>query len=114
VSPDGDTAHKMQFELNGQSRFVRVALVAADAPATRPLADPGNLGHIAAPMPGAIVGIAVAKGQRVSAGSALLAMEAMKMETHVTADRDAEVEQVLVEPGDHVQAKDLVLVLRPL
>jgi pyruvate carboxylase len=114
VSPDGDTAQKVQFELNGQSRLVRVALAAADAQASRPLADPGNPGHIAAPMPGAIVSIAVAKGQRVSAGSTLLAMEAMKMETHVTADRDAEVEQVLVEPGDHVQAKELLLVLRPL
>jgi pyruvate carboxylase len=65
-------------------------------------------------MPGAIVSVAVTKGQRVSAGSTLLALEAMKMETHVTADRDAEVEQVLVAPGDRVQAKELILVLRPL
>jgi pyruvate carboxylase len=65
-------------------------------------------------MPGAIVSVAVAKGQRVSAGSTLLSLEAMKMETHVTADQDAEVEQVLVAPGDRVQAKELIVVLKPL
>jgi pyruvate carboxylase len=114
LTSDGDTAQKVQFELNGQSRSVRVALTAAGTTAARPLADPGNPGHVAAPMPGAIVSVAVMTGQRVSAGSTLLALEAMKMETHVTADRDAEVEQVLVAPGDRVQAKELLLVLRPL
>ena len=53
-------------------------------------------------------------GQRVSAGSTLLALEAMKMETHVAADRDAEVEAVLVAPGDRVMAKDLLIVLRAI
>ena len=114
VSPDGEVARKVQFELNGQSRSVRVALATAGVQAARPLADPANPGHIAAPMPGAIVSVAVVKGQRVSAGSTLLALEAMKMETHVTADREAEVEQVLVAPGDRVQAKELILVLKPL
>jgi pyruvate carboxylase len=65
-------------------------------------------------MPGAIVNVAVAPGQRVSAGSTLLSLEAMKMETHVAADRDAEVEAVHVAPGNRVQAKDLLIVLRPL
>ena len=64
------------------------------------------------PMPGAIVSVAVKVGQRVSAGSTLLALEAMKMETHVAAERDAEVEAVLVVPGDRVQAKDLLIVLK--
>ena len=36
------------------------------------------------------------------------------METHVAADRDAEVEAVLVAPGDRVMAKDLLIVLRPV
>ena len=34
------------------------------------------------------------------------------METHVTADRYAEVEAVLVAAGDRVQAKELLMVLR--
>ena len=114
VTPDGEAAHKVQFELNGQSRTVRVLRPGAGKAAQgRPVADPGNPWHVAAPMPGAIVSVAVQPGQRIGAGSTLLALEAMKMETHVTADRDAEVEAVHIAPGDRVQAKDLLIVLRP-
>jgi len=114
VTADGDTAHKVQFELNGQSRTVRVqAAEAAGGAKARPLADPANPGHVAAPMPGAIVSVAVAPGQTVTAGATLLALEAMKMETHVTAERDAVVEAVLVAPGDRVNAKELLLILKP-
>jgi pyruvate carboxylase len=80
----------------------------------RPLADPGNPLQVAAPMPGSIVSVAVQVGQKVGPGSTLLALEAMKMETHVTADREAVVDQVLVVPGDRVQAKELLIVLRAL
>ena len=115
VTPDGEAAHKVQFELNGQSRTVRVQLAGASSAAgSRPVADPANPWHVAAPMPGGIVSVAVVPGQRVSAGSTLLALEAMKMETHVAADRDAVVEAVHVVPGDRVQAKDLLVVLKPL
>jgi pyruvate carboxylase len=115
VAPDGDGAQKVQFELNGQSRTVRVVRPeAGQAAKGRAVADPANPYHVAAPMPGAIVSVAVQPGQRVKAGSTLLALEAMKMETHVTADRDAEVEAVLVAPGDRVQSKDLLIVLRAL
>ncbi len=115
VTADGDAAQKVQFELNGQSRTLRVLRPeAGKASQGRPVADANNPWHVAAPMPGGIVSVAVQAGQRVSAGSTLLALEAMKMETHVTADRDAEVEAVLFSPGDRVQAKDLLIVLRPL
>jgi pyruvate carboxylase len=115
VTADGDAAQKVQFELNGQSRTVRVLRPeSGQAKAGRPLADPSNPWQVAAPMPGAIVSVAVQVGQRVGAGSTLLALEAMKMETHVTADRDAEVEAVLIAPGDRVQSKELLIVLRPL
>jgi len=113
ITADGEAAQKVQFELNGQSRTVRVLRPEAGAAAKgRPVADTTNPYHVAAPMPGAIVSVAVQVGQRVSAGSTLLALEAMKMETHVTADRDAVVDQVLIAPGDRVQAKDLLIVLK--
>jgi pyruvate carboxylase len=113
VTPDGDGAAKVQFELNGQSRTVRIVRAdAATGASARPLADPTNPWHVAAPMPGAIVSVAVQPGQRVAAGGTLLALEAMKMETHVAADRDAIVDSVHVAPGDRVQAKDLLVVLR--
>ncbi|GAP34560.1 pyruvate carboxylase [Piscinibacter sakaiensis] len=108
---EADGAAKLQFELNGQSRTVRVARAgAARAQAARETAEPGNPCHVGAPMPGAIVTVPVRAGQRLEAGATLVSLEAMKMETHITADRAGEVERVLVQPGDRVQAKDLLLV----
>jgi pyruvate carboxylase len=119
ITPDDESALKVQFELNGQTRMMRVqkaagpAAGAAGAPKGRKVADSSNPLHVAAPMPGGIVSVAVKPGQKVSAGSTLLALEAMKMETHVAADRDAVVLELLVAPGDRVQAKDLLIVLGP-
>lgn len=98
---------RVQFEMNGQSRMNRAAKAAQ-----RETAEPGNPLHVGAPMPGAIVTVAVAAGQHVRACSTLLSIEAMKMETHITAERDGVIEQVLVKPGDRVQAKDLLVVWR--
>lgn len=115
ITADGDGAQKVQFELNGQSRTVRVLKSGAGAAAgSRLVADPHNPWHVAAPMPGSIVSVSVSAGQRVSPGSTLLALEAMKMETHVTADREAVVESVHAAPGDRVQAKDLLIVLKAM
>jgi pyruvate carboxylase len=63
-------------------------------------------------MSGAIVNVAVAVGQCVNAGSTLLSMEVVNMETHEAADRDAELEAVYIVAGDRVQAKELLVVLR--
>jgi pyruvate carboxylase len=46
------------------------------------------------------------------AGTTLLALEAMKMETHIAADRDGEIAAVHVKPGDRVAAKDLLIELK--
>ncbi|WP_321948067.1 pyruvate carboxylase [Paraburkholderia sp. J10-1] len=106
---------KVQFELNGQSRTAvveqRSAVQASTARKGRPIANPENPLHVAAPMPGSIVSIAVHPGQTVRAGSTLIAMEAMKMEAHITAERDCVIATVHVQPGDRVAAKDLLIEL---
>ena len=106
---------KVQFELNGQSRTAviepRSAVLAGPTRKSRPVADPENPLHIAAPMPGSIVTVPVQPGQRVPAGSALVALEAMKMETHIAAERDCVIAAVHVQPGDRVAAKDLLIEL---
>jgi pyruvate carboxylase len=59
-----------------------------------------------------VVAVAVQAGQPVRAGDTLLAIEAMKMETHICAERDAVVEKILVAAGDRVDAKALLILLR--
>jgi len=107
---------KVQFELNGQSRTAlveqRSTVQAGTARQSRPVADSENPLHVAAPMPGSIVTVAVQPGQSVSAGTTLLALEAMKMETHIAADRDCVIAAVHVKQGDRVAAKDLLIELK--
>jgi pyruvate carboxylase len=103
---------KVFFELNGQPRTVRVAKAGLAASGrSRPKAEEGNAAHVGAPMPGAVVTVAVKAGQKVKKGDPLLSIEAMKMETMLTAERDANVLTVHVKPGDAVNAKDLLLEL---
>ena len=67
--------------------------------------EPGSL---VAPMPGNVVRIEAAVGQRVRAGQLVLVLEAMKMEHRVVAPADGLVAQVRVAPGDQVQAGDVL------
>ncbi|MBN3754347.1 pyruvate carboxylase [Paraburkholderia sp. Tr-20389] len=107
---------KVQFELNGQSRTTlvepRMRSESVAARVARPIADPINPLHVAAPMPGSIVTVAVRPGQKISAGSLLIAMEAMKMETNITADGEYEVGAIHVQSGDRVNAKELLIELK--
>jgi propionyl-CoA carboxylase alpha chain len=67
-------------------------------------------GATLAPMPGAVVTVAVEPGQTVSKGDLLVTVEAMKMEHRVTAPFDGVVGDVRVAPGQQVDA-DAVLVV---
>ncbi len=108
TNEDGDA--RVFFELNGQPRTIRVPdrKVKASAP-KRPKADPGDQGHVAAPMPGVIAGITVAEGQHVKAGDLLMTIEAMKMETGLYAEKGGKVVALHVHTGAQVDAKDLLV-----
>ncbi|MFO1350400.1 MAG: pyruvate carboxylase [Gammaproteobacteria bacterium] len=110
--PYEDGHQRVFFELNGQPRTVNVPnrKLAPKAAAQRK-AEEGNPEHIAAPMPGLVVSIAVRVGQRIVKGDALLALEAMKMETTIQADRDGVVKEIVVPIGARVDVKDLLLVM---
>jgi acetyl/propionyl-CoA carboxylase alpha subunit len=57
---------------------------------------------LTAPMPGTVIKVLVAPGDRVAARQPLLVLEAMKMETPLTAPYDAVVRKVNVVEGDRV------------
>jgi propionyl-CoA carboxylase alpha chain len=61
-----------------------------------------------------VVAVHVAPGDQVSAGDALVVLEAMKMEHRITADADASVVEVVVAVGDAVDAHEVLVVLEPL
>jgi len=99
------------FELNGQPRRVKVPNRAKGASGgVKRKAELGNDKHVGAPMPGVVSTVAVAQGQNVKAGDVLLSIEAMKMETALRAERDGSIAEVLVRPGEQIDAKDLLVV----
>ena len=100
------------FEINGQPSSVLIQdRSSASAHHENEKADSANPDHVGAPMPGVIATIAVEPGQEVKRGDTLLTMEAMKMETSITADRDAVVKRVLARIGEQFDAKDLLVEL---
>lgn len=112
-SVDEDGKIKVFFELNGQPRTVRVLKAGLVGSSKAKLkAEEGNANHLGAPMPGMVVTVAVKVGHKVKKGDPLLSIEAMKMETMLSAERDATVHAVHVRPGETVNAKDLLLELQ--
>ena len=62
-------------------------------------------------MPGVISTLSVSEGQAVKAGDLILTLEAMKMETAITAPRDGTVAELAVKAGQAVDAKEFLLAL---
>jgi propionyl-CoA carboxylase alpha chain len=61
------------------------------------------------PMPGLVLSISVAVGQRVAPGEALATVEAMKMENVLTAEREAVVSRIVAQVGQSIAVDDVIL-----
>ncbi len=111
--PRADGTRTVFFELNGQPREVEVLDRSQKATAVASVkADLTDPTHIPATMPGMVIGVAVKVGDKVTKGQKLLALEAMKMETMINADRDGVIEKLLVQSGSQVETNDLLLILK--
>ena len=92
------------------------AAPAAAAPAVAAPAAPAG-GALAAgtviksPMPGNVLKINVAPGQKVNEGDVLLILEAMKMENEVVSTKTGTVAQIVVEKGAVVETDSPLVVI---
>lgn len=73
------------------------------APAAVPAAAIASGEVVKAPMPGNILKINVAPGQKVEEGDVLIVLEAMKMENEIVATKSGTVAQVAVSKGAVVE-----------
>ena len=104
----------------------RVAPAAASAPSPRPAAAPakavaapvppavteaGSDGDIPSPLAGTVISIDVTIGQHVTQGQQLLVLEAMKMNTFITAPRGGQVVAIKVTPGTAVAEGQALLAI---
>jgi urea carboxylase len=83
------------------------------AAATSELVLDDGAQRVDAPFSSSVWKVDVVVGERVVAGQALLALEAMKMETLVTAPADGIVTHVLVEAGNQVDPGTPLVVVGP-
>ena len=104
-----DGVTRLFYELNGQSRVIRVENHQASGTIGKAKADPDNDAEIGAPMAGMVVRVAVKNGDAVRKGEPLVTLEAMKMETVIAAPRDGVAADITVTAGNSVDMHDLLL-----
>lgn len=80
--------------------------------AERVAARPATPGDVVSPLAGVIVSVGVEAGQAVEAGHPLLVLEAMKMQTIVSAPHAGTVGTIAVAAGASVQEGQVLLSLR--
>ncbi len=123
IAPEpGLTERTVPVEVDGKRFSVRLWLpdesvaapaAARRAPRPKPAGQTGAAGNgtIAAPMQGTIVRLLVQVGDEVTAGQAVLVLEAMKMENHLNAEMGGTVKEIRVQPGDTVGTGDVLVVV---
>jgi biotin carboxyl carrier protein len=88
----------------GQSAHIASAPVSSPVSSASP--KPGaasTAGGVPSPLAGKVVSISVNVGDSVAQGDTVVVLEAMKMNTLVTAPVAGSVSEILVKPGDAVE-----------
>ena len=107
-----DGTRTVQFELNGSRREVTVwDPLAKDTARKARLADEDNEDEIGASIPGMVSAVQVKAGDVVEENQVLAVIEAMKMETSITAAKSGKIKEVCVEVGQAVKARELLFIM---
>jgi pyruvate carboxylase len=108
---EADGARVLTFELNGQSRSVRVFDDSAKVTGPKRRKVSGKPGEVGAPMPGRVIDLVTKVGEVVKSGQKLLVTEAMKLETVVKSPVTGTVREIVSGAGESVEAGDLLVVI---
>ena len=123
---------KLKVTVNGKSYEVDVEILQDDTPttpfipmvapavapppmpvatvpsATVPTAPAGG-NTLTAPMNGVVIEIPVKVGDEVKTGQVVVILEAMKMKTNVSSDRDGKIAAINISPNDSVESGQVML-----
>ena len=108
--PNEYGARTVFFKVNGQTRNIEVIDRSLEVEkAENPKAESNNPKQIGAPLQGLLSKIMVKKDQRVKKNQPLFVIEAMKMETTITATKGVKIKALNLKEGTMVNAEDLVI-----
>lgn len=100
------------FMVNGQTRNIEVKDKSLGIESVENLkVDLSDNKQIGSPLQGLLSTVFVKQGQKIKKNEALFVIEAMKMETTITANESAVVSSITLQPGTLVDVDDLVLSL---
>jgi len=127
AAPGGTTVEEHAFEVGG--RVVRAVVARArdrvlvalagrvyvfeSGEEARQAAAGVGSGTVVAPMPGKVLAVLVAPGERVAIGQPVVVLEAMKMESTLTADVAGSVRTVGAVAGATVAGGDVLVEIEP-
>jgi acetyl-CoA carboxylase biotin carboxylase subunit len=69
-----------------------------------------NVNFVSSPMPGKIIKINIAQGDKVKKGSVLLVVEAMKMENYILSPKDTVIKEIKTKIGEMVESQNQLIV----
>jgi pyruvate carboxylase len=100
------------FKVNGENRYVEVFDNSLDVKKVENIkADSDDAKQVGAPLQGLLYKVLVKKGDEVEESDPLFVIEAMKMETTVTAVKAGKIKEIVLDSGKMVLQDDLILTL---
>jgi methylmalonyl-CoA carboxyltransferase small subunit len=123
---------KLRITIDGKTYEAEVEVLDDEAEAGESPFDPAPVAHLSAPIPqsvspthegidsdalkfcrspfaGHVIAVNVISGQSVESGDVMIVLEAMKMESPLTASHATTVKRVLVAPGTAVKAHQVLV-----
>lgn len=97
-------AYGMKYDVLARSPRAAALTSFMKAPASSALTN-----SLLSPMPGTLLAVAVAVGDKVAIGQSLCTVEAMKMQNVLVAERDGVVKELLAQPGAVLAADQPIL-----
>ncbi len=110
--PNEDGVRIVFFSVNGENRFIEIKDKSIKVEKEIHVKiDPQDTSQYGAPLQGSLYKILVKKGQEIKKNDHLFIIEAMKMETTITANKAGKVKSISLKPGTMVMKDDLILTL---
>lgn len=110
--PNEDGIRIVFFSVNRENRFVEIKDKSIDVKKEIHIkAEAQDSNQYGAPLQGNLYKVLVKKGQKIKKNDHLFIIEAMKMETTITANKSGSVKSITLKSGTMVMKDDLILTL---